>query len=343
MESVFTRSLASACAALCVALLLIGGGVLPSAAQSTGESETQATDQAADQAGDQTTDQAADQAADQTGDQGAQAETATPEEVAADFSADTVVATVDGTEITLGELIVVRRNLPPEFQQLPDEVLMSGLVDQLANQLLMAEAARDAGLDEQPAIRLALQNQERSVLAGAYLTQQVDERVTDEEIEAAYQTTYVDAEPVEEAHAAHILVKDEATAEEIEAKLADGGDFAALAGEYGTDATASRGGDLGWFAKDQMVPPFADAVFAMEPGTVSEPVETTFGWHVIKLFAFRERPVPPFAEVRPQIVQQLTQAAQQEVLAEIREGADVEIEDAAIPAAAIRADGLLAE
>src|SRR5690606_30914637 len=140
-----------------------------------------------------------------------------------------------------------------------------------------------------PAVQFALTNQERGVLASAYMEQAVTERLNDEAIEAAYQERYAGAEPVEEAHAAHILVEDEATAQEIREELDEGADFAALAAEHGTDGTASRGGDLGWFTHERMVPTFADAVFAMEAGTVAGPVETPFGWHVIKLFEKRQR------------------------------------------------------
>lgn len=327
MSSVILRSLSG----VCIAALLVGGTAF---AQSTGESGQAETSPAADQA---TAGASSDTAADKAETEGA-AETA-----ATDLSADTVLATVAGTPITLGQVLVARNNLPPRFQQLPDEVLMDALVEQLTNQLLLAEAAREAGLDRKPVVQLALQNQERSVLAGVYMAQEINERVTDEAIADLYKQTVENAEPVKEAHAAHILVKDEKTASEIEAKLADGADFAALAKEYGTDGTASRGGDLGWFSHDQMVPPFADAVFAMEPGTISEPVKTSFGWHVIKLVDMRERPAPTLEEMTPELVAQLTKKARDEVMATLRKGVEVNVEKDAVPASAIRADDVLAE
>ncbi len=143
--------------------------------------------------------------------------------------------------------------------------------------------------------------------------------------------------------AAHILVEDQAEAKDLKAQLDKGADFAALAAEHGTDGTASRGGELGWFVHEQMVPEFADAAFAMQPGEVSDPVQSPFGWHIIKLEERRERPVPPLAEVRDQIVEQLTQKAQADVLTEVRGAAEIELGAEEVPAAAIRADEMIAD
>ena len=329
MQSVFAKAFLGVCAAA----LMCAGAI----AQTTEEPAAQPSDQAAP-AGEQQPASASEQPED-----AAEGDAAATDSAAADLSADTVVATVAGTPLTLGELVAARRGLPTEFQQLPDEVLMEALVEQLTNQLLLAQAAREAGLDRTPPVQLALTNQERGVLASAYMEQAVTKRLDDAAIEAAYQERYASADPVEEARAAHILVEDEATAQEIKEKLDEGADFAALAAEHGTDATASRGGDLGWFVREQMVPPFAEAVFAMEPGTISGPVETPFGWHVIKLIDKRQRPVPPLDAVRDEIAAELAQAAEAQVLSEIREGVDVQVDSAAVPPSAIRADEILAE
>jgi peptidyl-prolyl cis-trans isomerase C len=258
-------------------------------------------------------------------------------------SADTVLATVAGTPITLGELIAVRQGLPEQYQQLPDEVLMSALVEQLADQILLEQAARQAGLDQSRAIKLTQQNQARAVLAEAYMERTVDERVSEAAVQQAYDAEYGSAEPVEEVRAAHILVEDQAKAQELKAELDQGADFAALAAEHGTDGTAAGGGDLGWFVHGQMVPEFADAAFAMQPGEVSAPVQSPFGWHLIRLDERRERTAPPLADVRAQIVDELTQKAQTDVLAEMRAAAEIERGAGQVPASAIRADALIGE
>lgn len=328
VQSVVSKSLLGACAAA----LLAGGAVI---AQTTSDTAGQAQDTAQqEQPQAQPTAEAPAQPAEGT---------AASDAEGGDLAASTVVASVAGTDITLGELIAARRSLPDEFQQLPDEVLMDALVEQIANQILLETAAKEAGLDQKPAVQLALRNQARAVLASAYMEQAIGQRVSDEAVQAAYEAAISSAEPVEEAHAAHILVEDEALAEEIKTKLDEGADFAALAAEHGTDGTASRGGDLGWFVHEQMVPQFADAVFAMEADTISDPVQTPFGWHVIKLFEKRERAQPTLDDVRDEIASQLAEGAQSEVLTEVREGVEVERDRKAVPASAIRADDLVAE
>ncbi len=338
MQSVFAKALVGACAA---ALLTGGFAVAQTSGGTAGQNSAQ-------QPADQNAGQSAGQNAEQTAGQAPAGEAqAGQDKAAADatagLTASTVVATVDGKEITLGELIVARTTLPDEYQQLPDEVLMGALVDQLTNQMLLEDAARKAGLDQKPSVQIALKNQARAVLANAYMEQQMGDRISPEAVEAAYQQGIATAAPVEEVHAAHILVEDEATAKEIKKKLDDGGDFAALAAQYGTDGTSSRGGDLGWFVHDQMVPEFADAAFAMEPGTISDPVKSPFGWHIIKVFEKREQPKPALDDVRDQIVEGLTKSAQSAVLADVRKGADIQHPDQAVPPAAIRQDDLVAE
>lgn len=262
-------------------------------------------------------------------------------DAAADFAIDTPLAEVNGTTLTLGELIAIRRELPEQYQALPDEVLMGGILEQMIDQMLLAEAARAAGLDQRPAVAMSLVNQRRAILADAYLSAEVRKRATPEAVEALYTERYVEAEPVDEVKAAHILVESEELAREIKAKLDAGGDFAELAKEHGTDGTKTRGGELGWFVHGDMVPEFADAVFAMQPGTISDPVKTAFGWHIIKLDERRPRAAPALEEVEAELRQEVVRNAQVAIVEELRAGAQIEKPEAGPPAAAIRADGLL--
>ena len=336
VQSSFAKLLAKFLLGACAAALLTVG---PAVAQSTGQSTQPPAAQGTEQQPAPTQGQAA----------GAQGQPAqgttegTTEGTAAAPAADTVIATVAGSPITLGELIAVRQGLPAQYQQLPDEVLMNALVEQMADQILLEQAARQAGLDQGRAVRLTLENQARAVLAEAYMQRAVEERVTDAAVQAAYDAEHAAAEPVKEVRAAHILVEDEAAAGALKAELDQGADFAALAAEHGTDGTAAQGGELGWFVHEQMVPEFADAAFAMQPGEISGPVQSPFGWHLIKLEERRERSAPPLAEVRGQIVDALTQQAQTEVLTEMRGAAEIERGPEQVPASAIRADELIAE
>lgn len=252
-----------------------------------------------------------------------------------------VVATVNGQEILLGELLVVMETLPQQYQQLPDEILSRGLVEQLVDQFLMAQAAEATGADKSTRAAFTLQTRRRASLAESYMIVELDKRVTDESVRAAYDEQVADAEPVEEVRASHILVAEEEKAKELRAQLDGGADFADLAAEHGTDGTAQRGGDLGFFTFEDMVPEFAEAAFAIEPGTVGGPVKSAFGWHLIKVVEKRERPAPSFEELEPQLRSELFSTAQREIVEELRAGAEVQITEPGVPASAIRDPDLL--
>ncbi len=261
----------------------------------------------------------------------------------AGLSAETVIAVVGDYELTLGELIAVRQQLPEQYQALPPEVLKDGLLEQLVNQTALALRARSTGLADTKSVQAAVKNMVNSTLADRYVTQEMLKRVTPEALEAEYERRYAEAEPVPEINAAHILVESQELAAELRAEIEGGTEFAEVAREHGTDGTASRGGDLGWFVASDMVPEFAEAAFALEPGTLSEPVETAFGWHLILVKERRERAAPPLEEVREELVRGLAEEAQQAIVAEAREAVEIRVEAENLPAAAITADGLLAE
>ncbi|MGR3715711.1 MAG: peptidylprolyl isomerase [Thermohalobaculum sp.] len=265
----------------------------------------------------------------------------TTEATAPSYSVDSALAVVDGVTLTLGELIAIRRELPDQYQTLPDEVLFDGVVEQLIDQMLLAQAAKAAGLARHPAIAMNLLNQQRAILADAFLRNEVTARVTPEAVEALYQELYLDSEPKQEVRAGHILVETEEIASELKAQLDAGADFAALAAEHGTDGTASRGGDLGWFLHPDMVPEFADAAFAMESGAISDPVKTAFGWHLIKLDERRDRQPPALEEVREELMGELIQLAQVAVVAELRMQSIIVMPEPPLPPQSIRDDAML--
>jgi len=227
-----------------------------------------------------------------------------------DISADTVVAIVNGEPITLGEMIATAETLPDQYRNLPDDVLFEGILNQLIQQTALSQALEDP---EPRRIPLSLKNERRLLRAGAQIERIAKDAVTDEAIRQAYEERYAKAEPSKEYNASHILVKTKEEAEEIIKELESGADFAGLAREKSTGPSGPNGGQLGWFGPGMMVKPFEDAVVALEPGQISEPVETQFGWHVIRLNETRLKDAPKLEDVREELRQELERAAVQRV------------------------------
>lgn len=256
--------------------------------------------------------------------------------------ADTTVATVNGHAVALGDLIAVRADLPPQYKDLPDEALYDGLRRQLVDQTLLADAAEKAGLAEGESFQRMVEIQTRSLLANLYLQQEIEKQVTDEAIQRLYDAQIGSAEPVTEIRASHILVDSKEKAEALLAEIEGGADFAELAGEHGTDGTKTRGGDLGWFPREAMVPDFADAAFAIEEeGAVAGPVETSFGFHLIKLTGKREKPKPTLEEMRAQLADELREGATPQIINSLREGAEIDLPDERPGLAALRDESLI--
>lgn len=257
---------------------------------------------------------------------------------AQDPGADTVVATVDGTEITLGHMIVAREQVPQQYQQLPDQTLYNAILEQLVQQTALAQAT-DAELPLRD--RLSLENQRRSRRANAALGREARDSVDETALRAAYQSEFVEPGPQREYNASHILVESREKAAEIAAQLADGADFATLAEENSSDGSSARGGDLGWFGEGDMVQPFGEAVAGMEVGEISEPVETDFGWHVIRLDDTRMSEVPAFEDVRGQLEQQVQRKAAQALIEEVTGAAEIKRNDDAVDPSVLRDASIL--
>lgn len=234
---------------------------------------------------------------------------------------ETVIATVNGTNITLGHMIIARASLPEQYQQLPDEVLFNGILDQLVQQTAISDTFEG---DLPARVQLSLDNQVRSLTANEVMESLLDIAPSEEEIKAAYEEQYVNVEAEEEYNASHILVETQEEALAIKEELDNGADFAEMAREKSTGPSGPSGGSLGWFGKGMMVPPFEEAVIALEPGEVSQPVQTQFGWHVIILNEARKTEVPALEAVRAQLDQQIRQIALQTAIEDITAAADVD-------------------
>lgn len=238
--------------------------------------------------------------------------------------AATVIARVGSIEITLGHAIALRAQLPAQFAQVPDATLFPAIVDQLIEQELLAQSQTGA-LSARD--QVMLENETRNFVANAALVRAVSAAVTDETIAAAYESytaEYAAGEPVTEYHAAHILVSSEDEVASVTAALAEGRAFAEVAQEFSIDGSAQQGGDLGWFAAGVMIPEFQAAVEALQPGQVSEPLQTRFGFHVITLLETRSADVPPLDEVRDDLVAEIQRETSRALIAQLREAAVVE-------------------
>ncbi len=221
----------------------------------------------------------------------------------AEMTAETVVASIDGSEITLGQLIMLRSQLPAQYQQLPDDVVFNGLVEQLVNQQLLANT-----LEEEPLrVEIALANERRSLRAGEVVNELALQPVSEEALQAAYDARFDGVEPEAEFNASHILVETEEEAIEVIAMLDDGADFAETAQAKSTGPSGPSGGELGWFGPGMMVPEFEAAVIELEEGAISSPVQTQFGWHVVKLNETRTTPLPTLDELRGELTTQIQQ------------------------------------
>lgn len=240
--------------------------------------------------------------------------------VQAEPSADTVVASVNGTEITVGHMILVRESLPEQYRNLPNEQLFNGILEQLIQQTLLADLIGDNDSRE---IRLTLENDRRLMKASQAVEELSAQAIGEDEIAASYDDRYADADMGMEYDASHILVETEEAAVNLIDKLQAGADFVELAKEFSTGPSGPGGGALGWFGLGMMVPPFEAAVVAMEKGAISSPVKTDFGWHVIKLNDTRAISAPALDEVRGEIIAELQRIAIERRIDELRQQATI--------------------
>lgn len=221
---------------------------------------------------------------------------------------DTVVATVNGVEITLGHMAVAKATLPEQYRQMPADVLFPGILNQLISQTALVQSFEG----ETPArVRLALDNEHRSLIAGEVVEGIMQNAVTEAALQAAYDADFSGLDAGEEYNASHILVETEEEALAIQADLIAGADFAEVAQEKSTGPSGPGGGNLGWFGTGQMVPSFEEAVVALRSGEISDPVETQFGWHVIKLNEKRVKEAPSLDAVRAELEDRLRNEAVQ--------------------------------
>ena len=234
-------------------------------------------------------------------------------------TADTVVATVGDVEITLGEMIIARTQLPQQYANLPNEVLWNGIMDQLVQQQLFANTLEEVPLRAE----LAIKNERRSLYAGEVINSLMIEGTTEEAIQAAYDARYDGVEMGMEYNASHLLVETEEEAVAALERVNNGEEFADVARDVSTGPTGPNGGNLGWFGPGQMVAPFEEAVMTLEIDEVAGPVQTQFGWHVVKLNDTRAQVAPTLEDLREELTREVQTALLDAHIAELTESADI--------------------
>ena len=251
--------------------------------------------------------------------------TASAQEAQPDPGRDPVVATVAGDDIHLSEVIDTKSQLPQQYQSMPIEAMFPALVERLIDMQLVAREARADGLADDPDVRRELARIENQIISRVFLARHIDAMITEQAVQVLYDEHLAALPPDQEISARHILLVTEEDALAVIASLQGGGDFIELAAEKSIGPSADRGGDIGYFGRGDVVPEFADAAFAIEPGQISEtPVQSEFGWHVIKVDDRRAIAPPSLEEMREQFVSEISQRLIAELIGELRDTATIE-------------------
>jgi peptidyl-prolyl cis-trans isomerase C len=242
-----------------------------------------------------------------------------------------VVATVGDMTITEADLGFAAEDLQQQLQQVPPDQQRAFLVTVLIDMKVMAKAAREAGLADADLFKRRMSYLEDRSLRRDYFTDKIASAITEDTVKAAYDDYVKNFKPVEEVHARHILVATEEEAKAIKAELDAGKPFEVLAMEKTTDPSGKQnGGDLGFFQKGMMVPEFEKVAFTLEPGKISDPVQSQFGWHIIKVEEKRMSAPTPMEQLAQQLSQQVMLKAFDDTMATLKTGLAVNIPDAAL-------------
>lgn len=238
---------------------------------------------------------------------------------------DKVIAKVQGVEIRESDLAMAEEDMGQQAQQLEGDAKRDALVGYLADVIIVSKAAEAKKVTEQKDFKNRIAFIRNKLAMEMLLVEEGKAATTDAAMKKVYEEAVQKSGPEEEVRARHILVPTEDEAKAVLAEIKKGTDFAELAKQKSKDpGAAAEGGDLGYFGKAQMVPEFAEAAFKMKKGEVSDPVKTQFGWHIIKVEDKRNKPVPPFENVKDQIETFVARRAQADYIAKLRQAAKVE-------------------
>jgi len=244
---------------------------------------------------------------------------------AAKAADDPVVAVVDGYEIFMSDIMNRRRQLGPQAQQYPMQLLFNLILQDMITVRLVADEARKQGYDKESQVRRTIAQIEDQILQQELMSRYVKDNMTDDAVKARYDQFLKENPPLDEVRARHILVETEEQARAVIVRVGKGEDFARLARELSTGPSGKVGGDLGYFTREKMVPEFSAAAFELRPGDVTRsPVKTQFGWHVIKVEDRRTQEAPSYAQAEGQMREQVQEQLTRKYVSELREKAKVE-------------------
>ena len=236
-----------------------------------------------------------------------------------------IVANVNNEDISLETMIHAMNELPPEIQSQPFMSYYEDLLERVIDIKLFAQEGKKMKLNEEPSVRAAIDFVIEKVLMQAFLSKYVQENIKEENIKASYSNFIADETSREEIKASHILMDTESEAIDVINMLNDGDDFAELAKNKSTGPSGPSGGDLGWFKRGQMVPPFEKAAFSLNKNEITQiPVQTQFGWHVIKIFDKRIPEAPSYENMKSKLIQDLERKIVSKKIQDLRNDALIE-------------------
>jgi peptidyl-prolyl cis-trans isomerase C len=238
--------------------------------------------------------------------------------------ANPVLAKVNGAEIRQSDVALAEEELGPSLAQMDPATKKENVLAFLIDMKIVAKAAEDKKVENNEDFKKRLAFTRNRLLMDSLLATEGKAATTDDAMKKVYEDASKQITGEQEVHARHVLVETEDEAKAVAEELKKGADFAELAKKKSKDPGASDGGDLGFFTKDQMVPEFSTVAFALEPGKISDPVKSQFGWHIIKVEEKRNRKAPDFDQVKGQIETYVTRKAQADYVAKLREAAKVE-------------------
>jgi peptidyl-prolyl cis-trans isomerase C len=239
------------------------------------------------------------------------------------FAEDKSAAVVNGVAIPQS-LVDMRIKIAAEQGQQDTPALQKTVLDNMINLEVLSQAAEKAGIDKDPEVIQQTHLAKQSVLVNAFVQDYAKKHpISDDQLKQEYNKLKAHL-GTKEYKARHILVDTEAEAKAIIAQLGKKGDFAKIAKEKSKDAgSAAQGGELDWAVPSNFVAPFSKALIALKKGAYTKvPVQSPFGWHIIKLDDVRDLKVPTFDQLKPQLLQRMQQQSIKDFVADLQQGQD---------------------